>query len=184
MESSLTGKLLVAGPAIIDLNFARTVVLVCDHDENGALGLVLDRPSDVEADEHLPDWAPALTRPPVVFLGGPVEPAIAVGLGTVGAGHSEPPGWRAVVAGVGLVDLAEDDAIGLVDSLRVFSGYAGWAPGQLEAELAEPNGWIVVEAVPDDLLTEHPERLRRAVLRRQTGSVRLLADYPADPGLN
>jgi putative transcriptional regulator len=181
---SMKGRLLVAAPGLSDPNFARTVVLLLEHSDAGALGLVLNRPSDTGVGEALPEWAPLAAHPPVVFVGGPVAPATAVCLGRARA-DAPTAGWEPVLDRVGTVDLNGHpaDLFPPVDEVRVFAGYAGWAGGQLEAEIAG-GGWFVVDAEPDDALFPLPERLWPAVLRRQGGHLALLANFPLDPSLN
>jgi len=177
---SYAGHLLVASPALNDPNFAHTVVLVCAHDEDeGALGVVLNRPTALALTEHLPEWSSAAATPAVLFIGGPVQIDVALGLGTR-VGPIED--WVDVVGDAGLVDLASVDP-GAIHRLRVFAGYAGWGQGQLDAEVARGD-WFVVDALPTDPFTTDPGSLRRDVLRRQGDPLRLYADYPADPRFN
>jgi putative transcriptional regulator len=177
---SYAGHLLVATPALADPNFAQTVVLVCVHDEEeGALGVVLNRPTGLAITEHLPEWASLAVAPAVLFLGGPVQVDVALGLGTRVGPIDD---WTAVVGDAGIVDLASVDP-DHVGALRVFAGYAGWGEGQLDAEV-DRGDWFVVEADPADPFTPDPGRLRRDVLRRQGDPLRLYADYPADPRFN
>lgn len=172
--ASLAGSLLVASPRLLDPNFFRAVVFVLEHDEAGALGVVLDRPSTTGPDEELPDWVPLLADPSVVFVGGPVQPQIAIGL--AGGVEGSP------LPGVGIVDLgAPPGDVGA--PVRVYAGYAGWGPGQLEAELGE-SSWIVTEASASDVFTTEPEDLWRTVLGRQSGVTAWLANFPVDPRLN
>lgn len=173
---TLAGRLLVASPTLLDPNFLRTVVLVLQHDDDGALGVVLNRPTGEPVTAHLPAWSGSLAEPAVVFAGGPVEPAVAIGLGRDLAG-AEPTG----VPSVGIVDLAGEP--GPLDVVRIFSGYAGWGPGQLEGELEE-EAWIVLEADPGDPFSTEPEGLWRRVLRRQGGRMAMLATMPIDPAWN
>jgi putative transcriptional regulator len=190
----LKGKLLVATPNLGDPNFERTVVLVLEHGEEGALGVVLNRPSDLDVAEPLPEWARAAAHPPVVFIGGPVAPSAAVclaRLATSGAAQGWEPllGANGPLSGptgrVGTVDLDSDpdEAIAGLDEIRVFAGYAGWAPTQLEGEI-EAGGWFVVDADAADPLSPAPEDLWAAVLRRQRGTIAFFAAYPPDPSLN
>lgn len=188
LESTLTGRLLVASPELGDPNFARTVVLLVDHDESGALGVVLNRPSTTDVGEILPDWHLYATPPQVVFQGGPVgrDSALALAARVGGHGeHDEPLGFRHVSADIGLVDLdSPAEAIaGSIRSMRVFAGYAGWGSDQLEAEI-EQGAWYVVDAEPRDLASDDPERLWTDVLRRQPGSLAVVATFPDDPSLN
>ncbi len=185
----LGGRLLVAAPQLADPNFARTVVLVLEHDEPGAVGVVLNRPLHVEVEEILERWAPlAQAAPPgVVFSGGPVSPDAVIGMAARGDTPSVrvEGNWREVVSGVGVVDLStapEDQPVAL-DAVRLFSGYAGWAPGQLEAEL-EDDGWFVFEALDSDVFADDPETLWHDVLQRQGGKVAMLAAYPPSPSVN
>lgn len=180
MDGSLTGRLLVALPVLDDPNFERTVVLLLDHDQEGALGVVLNRASEVAVDEALLEWSELAARPAVVFGGGPVEPTAVVALGrsVPGVEVDEPR-----LGPVRLVDVSAGPPVGELEQIRVFAGYAGWAPGQLEAEI-EHGAWIDVPATPDDVFTHDPANLWSRVLARQPGRVRLLASYPEDPVLN
>lgn len=185
----LGGRLLVAAPQLADPNFTRTVVLVLEHDEPGAVGVVLNRPLQVEVGEILERWALLATAagPGVVFSGGPVSPDAVIGMARRGDGPGESVSgvWRGVVPGVGVVDLstAPADQPVPLEAVRLFSGYAGWAPGQLEAELEE-DGWFVFEALASDVFTDRPEALWHDVLQRQGGRVSMLAAYPPSPSVN
>ena len=178
-----TGQLLVASPALTDPHFARAVVLVLDHDDDGALGVVLDRPSELAVQEVLPGWADIVDPPPTLFAGGPVSTGSALGVAVLVPGTASAPlGWRRVFGDTGLLDLDTPLEV-LADALaglRIFAGYSGWSPGQLEAEVAE-GAWFVVPAQPGDLLCAEPEQLWGQVLRRQGGRLALLATFPADP---
>ncbi len=186
MKESLAGKLIVASPKLTDPNCARTVVLICTHDENGAFGLVLNRPlMEARVGEHLPAWVEHVAEPPVVFQGGPVETTVGLGLGY----SSSPfvmPGWTTVLGNVGLVDLSKPpgtDGDSELERARVFAGYSGWAGGQLEGELNE-DAWFVVPLQEGDPFTEAPEALWREVLRRQGGKLAFFAFLPEDPSQN
>lgn len=183
MAEPLTGNLLVAGPLLIDPNFFRTVVLVCAHAEDGALGLVLNRPTDIAVGDHLPGWVERLAPPSVVFAGGPVQPETAIGLGR----HRgpEPVGWTGVDGRVGLVDLsrAPGEVVGDIEALRVYSGYAGWGPGQLEDELLR-NDWLVFPADACDPFLGDPGEAWRRVLKGSRGRAAWYADFPLDPRAN
>ncbi|MFF2013384.1 YqgE/AlgH family protein [Streptomyces sp. NPDC058195] len=182
--SSLTGRLLVATPALADPNFDRAVVLLLDHDEEGSLGVVLNRPTPVGVRDILMPWAGLTGEPDVVFQGGPVSLDSALGVAVI-PGDEGPLGWRRVYGAIGLVDLEAPPELlaAALGSLRIFAGYAGWGPGQLEAELAE-GAWYVVESEPGDVSSPRPERLWRAVLRRQRSELAMIATYPDDPSLN
>jgi putative transcriptional regulator len=184
MVTWLTGRLLVAAPALDDPNFERAVVLILDHDEDGAIGVVLNRASSVPVRETLVDWAELAAAPPVVFGGGPVEPTAVVALG-VATPVATPDTGAAILGRVRLVDLDQDVSLAAseLERVRIFAGYAGWAPDQLEDEV-DQGAWFAVDADPDDVFTDDPAGLWHAVLRRQPGELRLLATYPADPSLN
>ncbi|MFJ1543464.1 YqgE/AlgH family protein [Streptomyces sp. NPDC088246] len=182
--SSLTGRLLVATPALADPNFDRAVVLLLDHDEEGSLGVVLNRPTPVGVGDILTSWAGLTGEPDVVFQGGPVSLDSALGVAVI-PGDEGPLGWRRVYGAIGLVDLeAPPELLAAASgSLRIFAGYAGWGPGQLETELGE-GAWYVVESEPGDVSSPRPEHLWRAVLRRQRSELAMIATYPDDPSLN
>jgi putative transcriptional regulator len=175
------GRLLVAAPQLEDPNFRRAVVLIVEHDDQGSFGLVLNQPTAVPVEELLETWSePASSAPPaVVFSGGPVSPEVVIGLGRPAIGERFVP----VLGPVGVVDLHERPQGAPALAARIFSGYAGWGPGQLEAELAQ-GAWFVVPGRPEDLLCADPGGLWRAVLRRQPGQLRLLSAYPEDPEAN
>ncbi|WP_336322890.1 YqgE/AlgH family protein [Streptomyces lavendofoliae] len=182
--SSLTGRLLVATPALADPNFDRAVVLLLDHDDEGSLGVVLNRPTPVGVGDILEGWAPLAGEPGVVFQGGPVSLDAALGLAVI-PGDEGPLGWRRVYGAIGLVDLETPPELlaAALGSLRIFAGYAGWGPGQLEDELAE-GAWFVVDSEPGDVSSPRPEGLWREVLRRQRSELAMIATYPDDPSLN
>ena len=180
----LKGRLLVATPNLGDPNFERTVVLVLEHGEEGALGVVLNRPSELDLAEPLPEWAPAAAHPPVIFIGGPVAPSAAVCLARVAAADGA-EGWEPLLGPLGTMDLDSDPdrVIPRLQEIRVFAGYAGWGPGQLESEI-DQGGWFVVDAYASDPLSAAPEQLWSDVLRRQRGTLALFAAYPPDPAMN
>lgn len=182
--TELRGRLLVSVPDMGDDNFDRTVVLVLEHDESGALGVVLNRPSGTEVSEHLPDLIAPVASPPVFFVGGPVSVGGLLALGRVGAEapmeHVTPIDGPLVA--VDPAALVEEDVVG-IDLLRLYTGYSGWAPGQLEAELAA-GAWHVAEALPDDVLCGDPDALWRSVMRRQGGRLLSQSLYPDDVRLN
>jgi len=180
----LKGKLLLAAPPLVDPNFDRTVVLVLEHGDDGSLGLVLNRPSEDDVDDLLPPWRPFVSGQPVLFDGGPVEEQAIIGLAWV---RDLPAGGFADLdEGLGTLDLSEDpESFGdRLEDLRLFRGYAGWAPGQLEDELVA-NAWIVVDAHRADPFTPAPDRLWRDVLRRQGGALARMGDrIPDDVTVN
>jgi len=181
--ASLRGKLLVATPVLGDPNFRRTVVLVLEHSPEGAVGIVLNRASETAVADPLPQWKALTADPAVVFVGGPVSRELVIGLGRRKPGTSE-VGWSAVVERVGTIDLDDlDGALATVDAVRLFAGYAGWGPEQLEGEIAA-RAWWVVGARGGDAFSPDPAGLWAAVLRRQRGELRLLANYPLEPSHN
>lgn len=178
---SLRGHLLIAGPGLVDPNFWRTVVLVGEHSEEGALGVVLNRTSETPVDEAVPELATLVGGMGDVHLGGPVEPSAIVVL----ADFAEPADEDAlVVESVGFLPAEVDrDSLGPLRRARVYVGYAGWGPGQLDDELAE-GSWIVEPALADDVFTAEPDALWSAVLQRKGGPFRVLAAMPPDPSRN
>ena len=184
------GRLLVATPLLGDPNFRRTVVLIVEHEEiQGTLGVVLNRPTTVEVSQVLDQWTDLTSEPSVVFRGGPVAPSSALALALI-PGSDEPIGWRALdgapaLARLGLLDLDTPPKLlgPVITSMRVYAGYAGWSPGQLEAEIDE-GAWYVLSAQPGDVFVPEPELLWRQVLRRQEGDLAFLATYPDDPAMN
>lgn len=179
------GQLLVAAPALDDPNFARSVVLVLDYDENGALGVVLNRPSPVPVGAVLPDWSGVVGEPDVLFHGGPVSVDSALAVATLPHDAPGPVGWRRLFHGTGILDLdAPTELVApAVSGLRIFAGYAGWGREQLDAEIAE-GSWYVVPSLPPDLFTGDPQRLWTRVLRRQPGEIAWVSTCPADPTMN
>ena len=180
-----TGKLLVATPQTGGEVFRRSIVLVLHHDEEGAQGVVLNRPLAAPVSSVLPPWQDYVTDPPTVFQGGPVALDSALGLVTVPGDHQEPMGVRLLFGGIGLVDLDIPPLVVVpeVAGLRIFAGYAGWSGGQLEQEIRD-GGWYVVESEARDAFTSEPETLWSTVLRRQRGHLAFVASFPEDPTMN
>jgi putative transcriptional regulator len=178
---SLKGQLLVAGPALIDPNFRRTVVLIGEHGDEGALGVILNRTSGSTVDEALPELTTLVDGADAIHVGGPVQPSAIVVL----AEFAEPErAGTLVLDDVGFLPAEIDpDALGELHRARVFAGYAGWGPGQLDDELEE-GSWIVEPAGPDDVFTSTPDELWSDVLRRKGGPFGILAEMPPDPSLN
>lgn len=181
----LAGRLLVATPKLEDPNFARSVVLLLDHDDDGALGVIISRPTTVPVAEVLPGWSALVTGPDVLFSGGPVATDSALAVAVLDGYDEEPVGWRPLYPGAGLVDLDAPPELleGMLAGMRVFAGYAGWGAGQLENEVAE-GAWYVVSAENEDLLCPDAELLWRRVLRRQPGELAFVATCPLDPTEN
>ncbi|MGE9807908.1 MULTISPECIES: YqgE/AlgH family protein [unclassified Janibacter] len=184
-SAHLTGHLLVASPELSGGVFERSVVLVLHHDESGAQGLVLNRPVDAEVDSVLPGWEEHTTSPQVVFQGGPVGLDSAIGVVSVPGDDGEPIGIRRLFGSVGLVDLDAPPVVvrPQITGLRIFAGYAGWSPGQLEGEI-EDDGWYVVDAESGDVFSHEPQELWARVLRRQRSELSLLSTMPQDVSLN
>jgi putative transcriptional regulator len=181
MDESLRGKLLVASPALIDPNFGRTVVFLTEHNEEGAMGIVLNRPSETSVESVVPELAEIAGGEPV-YVGGPVQPEALVLLAEFS--NPEAAAWI-VVAEVGLAsaDVDLEELAASVRRGRVYAGYSGWGAGQLEAEM-EVESWIVEPPLPAELFPEDPATLWRDVLARKGGQYALLARMPADPSVN
>ncbi len=180
MVDSLQGQLLIASPSLYDPNFRRTVVLVTEHGEHGAAGLVLNRPSETPVDEVVPqlDW---LAEPgELVYVGGPVEQSAVLVLAEFEDPDDSPV---PVFADLGFVALDDESDAAPVRRRRVFAGYAGWGGGQLESEL-ERDDWILEPALPDDVFAADADRLWSTVLRRKGGVFELVARMPEDPSVN
>jgi putative transcriptional regulator len=178
---SLKGHLLVAGPNLVDPNFRRTVVLVGEHSDEGALGVVLNRTAGATVEEALPELAALVGGEEALYVGGPVQPSAVV----VVAEFEEPAEAETLILeDVGFLPSEVDpETLGPLRRARVFAGYAGWGPGQLEDELEE-GSWIVEPAVPDDVFTGDPEALWSEVLRRKGGPFSVLSLMPPEPSLN
>jgi putative transcriptional regulator len=178
---SLGGSLLIAGPSLWDPNFRRTVILIGHHDEEGAVGVVLNRATELEVADAAPPLATLVGPGERLFVGGPVQPQAAV----VVADFEHPDRAEVVAFGsIGfLPEETDPDGVGELRRARVFAGYAGWGPGQLERELEE-GSWIVEPAQPGDVFTEEPEHLWSAVVRRKGPRYRLMSTMPLDPSAN
>jgi putative transcriptional regulator len=179
------GMLLVATPALLDPNFVDTVVLLLDVDDQGALGVVLNRPSPVTVAEVLGQWGGAVAAPHVLFHGGPVGTDAALAVGLLRDPADVPVGFRSVQGALGLVDLDTPAELldGSLAGLRIFAGYAGWSPGQLDLEVEE-GSWYVVPGEALDAFRGDTTGLRRDVLRRQPGELAWHSTRPANPDLN
>jgi putative transcriptional regulator len=177
----LQGSLLLAGGNLIDPNFRKTVVLIAEHGENGALGIVLNRPAPVPVEVAAPSLASLVAPGTPLFFGGPVQPEQAVILADFE--NPELAGTLVVgTIGLPLPGMGPDELTG-VRRARIFAGFAGWGPGQLEAELAE-DSWIIEPALPTDVFAEEPEGLWSSVLRRKGGSYSILSLMPWDLSTN
>jgi putative transcriptional regulator len=179
------GMLLVATPQLLDPNFADTVVLMLDVDAGGALGVVLNRPSDVPVAQVLSGWDDTTSAPGVLFRGGPVATEGALAVGLLRDLDDVPVGFRAVDGRLGLVDLDTPVELvtGSLSGMRIFAGYAGWGAQQLEAEIEE-GSWYVVPGEAPDVLRDDTELLWRDVMKRQPGELAWHSTRPVDPELN
>ena len=179
MAESLTGQLLLASPSLRDPNFVRTVVLVSVHSEEGAMGVVLNRPSAVTVSEAVPQLKDAVAEEEPVYVGGPVQPSSIVFL----AEFLDPsPAGLLVLGRIGFPapDAGIEELTEATARRRVFAGYAGWGEGQLDAEVEEGD-WIAHTALAEDVFTDLPEELWATVLTRKGGSYALIARMPSDP---
>ena len=182
MRESLAGQLLLASPALVDPNFRRTVLLVGVHNPDGALGVVLNRPSTVTVGEAVPQLKDAVAGEEPVYVGGPVQPASVVVL----AEFLDPePAGMLVVGRIGFpaTDADIEQLARATARRRVFAGFAGWGEGQLDAEL-DHGDWIAHSAAPEDVFTDLPGELWSTVLARKGGSYALIARMPPDPSMN
>lgn len=182
MAQSLAGQLLLASPALHDPNFSRTVVLISLHSAEGAMGVVLNRPSEMTVGEAAPQLEQAVAERERVYFGGPVRPSSIVFL----AEFLDPsPAGLLVLGRIGFPapDADIDQLTEATARGRVFAGFAGWGEGQLDAEI-EQGDWIAHSAVPDDVFTEAPDELWSTVLTRKGGGYALIARMPPDPSVN
>jgi putative transcriptional regulator len=182
MGESLAGQLLLASPTLQDPNFMRAVVLVSLHSDEGAMGLVLNRPSAVTVGEAVPQLEDAVSDAERVYVGGPVQPTSVVFL----AEFLDPsPAGLLVLGRIGFPapDAGIEELLEATSRGRVFAGYAGWSEGQLDAEI-EQGDWIAHTALPEDVFTDLPEELWSSILTRMGGSYALIARMPPDPSVN
>lgn len=179
------GTLLVATPELIDPNFADSVVLILDADDDGALGVVLNRPLPVPVAEVLPEWRDVVSDPDVLFRGGPVSPEGALAVAWLRDPAARLEGFRPVAGRLGIIDLDRPEAeiASALESLRIYAGYAGWGAEQLAGEVRE-GSWYVVSAEATDLFRTDAGDLWRDVLRRQPGQLAWHSTRPLDPELN
>ncbi len=177
----MRGKLLIASPALVDPNFARAVVLITEHNDEGAMGVVLNRPSETAVEDVASELSELVVDEPV-FIGGPVQPQALVVLAEFN--DPEAAAWI-VAADVGFVsaETEYDDLARAIRRGRVYAGYSGWGAGQLEGELAE-DAWIVEPPMPAELFRDDPLALWQDVLARKGGQFALIARMPDDPSLN
>ena len=176
------GMLLVAAPGMYSPDFARTAVLVLEHDADHTLGVVLNRRSEAAVANVMPGWEELAAKPQAVHIGGPVSPESAVGLGvtTAGVDISSSPHLNRLANRLVLLDLnaSPDDLTSVVDGIRIFAGYAEWAPGQLDEEILRGD-WFVTPALPSDVVAPAGADLWGDVMRRQAMPLPLFATFPA-----
>jgi putative transcriptional regulator len=177
--------LLVATPVLLDPHFADAVVLLVEADDDGALGVVINRPSGVPVSQVLDGWGEVVDEPETLFVGGPVSPEGALAVGLLRAGNEAPTGFREFAGRLGLVDLDApvEELDPALEGMRIFAGYAGWGAGQLETEIEE-GSWYVVPGEAPDAFRSDTATLWRDVLRRQPGELAWNATRPLDPELN
>ncbi|MGE0309771.1 MAG: YqgE/AlgH family protein [Acidimicrobiia bacterium] len=191
---STKGRLLVATPPLADPNFDRTVVLMLEHNDDGAFGLVINRPTTTNVAAVVPEWAHHAAWPTVLFAGGPVEEDTVIALARLSGTGPNPTahpsesegaeGFLAILGTIGTVDPTRSpDEVPSLERVRFFTGYAGWAAGQLDGEL-RVGAWIVVDSDPSDAFSAAPDDLWRHVLGRQPGSLGWMSNYPDDPVVN
>ena len=179
--SFLSAQLLISSAGLYDPNFRHTVVLIASHNEEGAVGIILNRATEIRVADAIPPLA-ALTGPDApLFEGGPVRPTQPVVLAELNdPAHVDIP----VLGNIGFLTDEIDAALGpSIVRARVFAGYSGWGAGQLEAEL-EADSWIIDPARPEDVFTDEPGSLWRRILERKGGRYRHLAMVPRDPRVN
>lgn len=181
------GTLLLASTDLLEPTFRRSVIYIVEHNADGTLGVVLNRPSETAVYNVLPQWAKLAAKPKSMFIGGPVKRDSALCLATlrVGVDASSVPGLRHVQGRIVMVDLdADPDVIeAAVEGVRIYAGYSGWSLGQLEGEI-ERDDWIVLSGLPSDVLVEPRVDLWARVLRRQPLPMSLLATHPVDVNRN
>lgn len=181
------GRLLVAahdmGPGI----FERSVVFLVEHSSHGTVGVILNRRSDIPLAQVLTEWAPVVSKPPVVFTGGPVHPEEAMALGVVSAGVDplEVMGLYPVVGGICIVnmDSPTPELTAALAGVRIYGGSAGWIPGQLAQEIARGD-WLVLPAQDSDVLAPPTDDLWGEVMRRGPGPLPVFSTFPIDPTTN
>jgi putative transcriptional regulator len=181
------GWLLVATPRLTDPHFRRSVVYVIAHNAQGTIGVVINRPSETAVHTVLTQWGPTASRPPVVYVGGPVQTDAAMAMGVLrdSSEGATLPFVEHVAGSVVLVNLDTDPATAAehLRGLRIFAGHAGWGEGQLAGEIAE-GAWTALPGLPDDVLAGPLTDVWFRVLRRQGWPLALAAYHPGDLARN
>lgn len=186
MKPSLgKGIFLVASPSLRDPNFRQTVVLLCEHGSDGALGVVVNRPTELLLSEALPQIPVLEGQRHVLFAGGPVQPNHVLILYRVA---QEPIETHHVFDGVYLGgDMKALERILVMpreqEAFRAYIGYSGWGPGQLEQEM-QTGSWILLPADPSVVFEKDPSQVWSEILRSLGGAYELYAEMPPDPHLN
>jgi len=179
---SFRGKLLLATPELIDSNFFRSVILVLEHSNEGAIGVVLNRQSDLYSVDVLPKWGESKDSSLLLHWGGPVEEESLLALGLYDENAKDE-----IIEGIGCIKVLNlnPETLDMTSVLnaRLYSGYAGWSAGQLSTEISN-GGWIVAELTDTDPFVNDPGDLWSMVLARQKGFISKLAQYPDDPRMN
>ena len=183
MYATTRGMLLLATPPLDDPNFDRSVIYVMEHSAEGAVGVVLNHPTEETEIDGLEQWMDLSAPPVVVFNGGPVQFDALIAIAELRGPRED--AWSPILADLGSVDLARDpiDVADEVGRVRMFRGYAGWASGQLDSELAG-GAWMVFDAQRDDVFHREPEDLWRLILRRQRSRIAWIANAPDDLSMN
>ncbi len=176
------GVFLIASPLLLDPNFRETVVFLCDYGVEGAMGVIVNRPTTVLLSEVLPDLAVLKGTSHLLFAGGPVQPTGVLMLFRVA---QEPPGTRQVMKGVYLGGNLEtlDRLVTKpepTETFRAYAGYAGWGPGQLEFEMAQ-GSWATVRADPTKIFSQDPSELWSELIESLRGP-RVIRLEPAEMG--
>jgi putative transcriptional regulator len=183
LSKPVQGSLLVSEPFLLDSYFKRAVVLLSEHDEQGTLGFILNKPTDVKLNEAVDDF-PEFDVP--LFFGGPVETDTLFYIHTVGELIT---GAKEIVQGIWwggdydrlkfLIDTRQIRP----DQIRFYAGYSGWEPKQLDSELKE-KAWMISNANEKFTFFENPKSLWSQVLRSMGNEYAILANFPEDPNLN
>lgn len=177
-DERIAGQFLVATPIISTPPFARSVVLMLEHDASGAIGLVLNDPTDLLVADHIDGIEDQLSEPRNVFLGGPVSSDTAV---TLGKGHGIEFLRPSALPSIGIVDIEDD--LTSIEALRVFAGYSGWDPQQLEAEIEDGAWWVLFPEL-EEIFTSDVGGMWERTVERGPGTLPLYSTYPVDPSVN
>ncbi|MCF4007641.1 YqgE/AlgH family protein [Corynebacterium uropygiale] len=180
--SPAAGMLLVAAPGMPSPDFARSVILIVEHDFQGTFGVALTERSDTAVHSVMPEWVDLIAKPQAVYVGGPVDPQAVVGLAVTRpeVDIAEHPELNRLANRLVHVDLNSTPAsmAELLQGMRLFAGYCSWAPGQLNAEI-ERGDWFVTPALPSDVTAAGSVDLWGDVMRRQSQPLPLFATFPA-----